>query len=127
EPQTNQSAPAFRHVRSYDRRWRTSTVASHRWANLRLRRFRHRARVRDAFKLYGVNDQEVAIGLKVAHEMPDLLVRAFNGYGHGYAGINRLPLRIALFLGARSRLDLLLRPQRVERRITRARRIAKSV
>src|SRR5439155_18462793 len=109
EPQTNQSVPPFRRIRSCHRR-RASTVASYSGDRLRLQRFRYRAEVRDALKLDRVNDQKVPVGLEVAHEMPDLLVGTFNGYGHGDAGINRLPLRVALFLCARSRLDLLFRP-----------------
>src|SRR5205814_9683108 len=111
EPQTNQSAPAFRRIRSRNR-WRASTVASHRWANLRIRRFRHRAGVRDAFKLYGINDQEVAGGLEVAHEIPDLPVRTLHADGHGDAGKHWLSLRPALFLGAGRRLALSFGPPR---------------
>src|SRR5262249_411423 len=56
-------------------------------------------------------------GLDIAHKMTDVLVRSLNRYADRDAGINRLPLGVALFLGAQSWLGLRFGPDWIKRRV----------
>src|SRR5581483_6592200 len=53
----------------------------------------------DLLVLDRINDQELAARFDIAHEMPHVLIRTFNGNADGNSRIDALPFRVSLLFG----------------------------